>query len=77
MAKEAVFLFDESLEVGSRARESNCVGKPIFFILDLIVACYRLMVAHFDLIDATYGLIDATFDLIDALEDEIHHLLIS
>lgn len=70
MAKEAVFLFDESLEVGSRARESNCVGKPIFFILDLIVACYRLMVAHFDLIDTT-------FDLIDALEDEIHHLLIS
>ncbi|WP_354019453.1 hypothetical protein [Fictibacillus halophilus] len=70
MVCEAVFFFDESLEVGSGARESNGVVMPIFFILDLIVECFRLMVAHFDLIDAT-------FDLIDALEDQIHHLLIS
>lgn len=58
------------LEVEGGESESNCVGKPIFFIFDLIVACLGLMDAHFDLIDAT-------FDLIDALEDEIHHLLIS
>jgi hypothetical protein len=70
MAKVAVFFFNEDLEVGRRGRESNCVEKPIFFILDLIVAYLRLMVACFDLMDAAYGLINAPLD-------PIHHLLIS
>ncbi|WP_137790524.1 hypothetical protein [Bacillus sp. E(2018)] len=62
-------LFGERLEIGSRGRESNCVGKPIFFIFDLIGACLRLMVTQSDLIDASFGLIGARLD-------PIQHLLI-
>ncbi|ANC75959.1 hypothetical protein ABE65_003665 [Fictibacillus phosphorivorans] len=49
------------LEAG---RMSNCVGKPIFFIFDLIGTCLRLMVDCFDLMDAHFDLIDTTSDLI-------------